>query len=337
MIPPLPPHTGARQRSPNIYAAWEILSDVAQDVRTALEGQGDVTRIHFHADRIMEEAIPILLAFEDLPEREQVPSSWLEKCSDYFGDLISRLSDAEMTAKGEYVPLYMSISETLITFRETSNVAVPELVKIVRTPGKRGRPRKVPNIEIVREAMAPGQLINVKELASTMKMHRNTLTPYLKNNNIDYKYSTMTDDELDTLVDAYRQEYPASGSRYVRGHLRALGHRIQEQRVRDSIKRVDPLGGVLRENKAIKRKKYKVARPDALWHMDGHHKLIRWAIVIHGIVDGYSRMVTAFHYGAPSKILICQNFTRLSLSKLARTTKRRLSSRFLKMRLKNMG
>jgi hypothetical protein len=29
-----------------------------------------------------------------------------------------------------------------------------------------------------------------------------------------------------------------------------------------------------------------------MWHLDGHHKLIRWGIVIHGFVDGYSRLVS---------------------------------------------
>jgi hypothetical protein len=37
---------------------------------------------------------------------------------------------------------------------------------------------------------------------------------------------------------------------------------------------------------------YRVPWINALWHIDGHHKLIRWGIVIHGGIDGYSRMVT---------------------------------------------
>ena len=28
--------------------------------------------------------------------------------------------------------------------------------------------------------------------------------------------------------------------------------------------------------------------PNSLWHIDGYHKLVRWRIVIHGGVDGYS-------------------------------------------------
>ena len=27
-------------------------------------------------------------------------------------------------------------------------------------------------------------------------------------------------------------------------------------------------------------------------HLDGHHKLIRWKLVIHGGIDGYSRLIT---------------------------------------------
>ncbi|KIJ99156.1 hypothetical protein K443DRAFT_62827, partial [Laccaria amethystina LaAM-08-1] len=40
---------------------------------------------------------------------------------------------------------------------------------------------------------------------------------------------------------------------------------------------------------AHKHKRYHVPRPNSLWHIDGHHKLIVWGIVIHGIADGYSR------------------------------------------------
>ena len=29
-----------------------------------------------------------------------------------------------------------------------------------------------------------------------------------------------------------------------------------------------------------------------MWHIDGHHKLIHWKIVVHGGIDGFSRMVT---------------------------------------------
>ncbi|KAI5987282.1 hypothetical protein EDD15DRAFT_2173867, partial [Pisolithus albus] len=39
------------------------------------------------------------------------------------------------------------------------------------------------------------------------------------------------------------------------------------------------------------RHKYHIKQPNALWHIDGHHKLIRWGIVIHGFIDGFCCMV----------------------------------------------
>ena len=30
-------------------------------------------------------------------------------------------------------------------------------------------------------------------------------------------------------------------------------------------------------------------------NIDGHHKLIRWRFVIHGAIDGYSRMIVYLH------------------------------------------
>lgn len=35
---------------------------------------------------------------------------------------------------------------------------------------------------------------------------------------------------------------------------------------------------------------YNVSRPLALRHVDGNHKLIRWRFVVHGCVDGYTRI-----------------------------------------------
>ena len=28
-----------------------------------------------------------------------------------------------------------------------------------------------------------------------------------------------------------------------------------------------------------------------MWHLDGYHKLIRWNIIVHGGIDGYSRLI----------------------------------------------
>ncbi|ESK81644.1 hypothetical protein Moror_3251 [Moniliophthora roreri MCA 2997] len=38
-----------------------------------------------------------------------------------------------------------------------------------------------------------------------------------------------------------------------------------------------------------------------MWHLDGHHKLIRWGIVIHGIIDGFCRTVVGLQASPNNK------------------------------------
>ena len=41
----------------------------------------------------------------------------------------------------------------------------------------------------------------------------------------------------------------------------------------------------------MRRQVYHVDGPNCVWHLDGNHKLIRWRLVIHGGIDGYSQMI----------------------------------------------
>ncbi|CAM4555710.1 unnamed protein product [Leuciscus chuanchicus] len=57
--------------------------------------------------------------------------------------------------------------------------------------------------------------------------------------------------------------------------------------------RTNPEGAARRAmSSRLRRRTYRVAGPNSLWHLDGNHKLIRWRIVIHGAIDGFSRLVT---------------------------------------------
>ena len=111
---------------------------------------------------------------------------------------------------------------------------------------------------------------------------------------INSGFNRISDDELDDLVQKYHQENLAGGRGYIIGHLRATHSlRIQRQHVIDSINHIDRLGQEMWPHVGKKRpaRTYTVPRPNALWHIDGHHKLIAWGIVIHGIADGYTRKV----------------------------------------------
>lgn len=73
------------------------------------------------------------------------------------------------------------------------------------------------------------------------------------------------------------------------GYLLSCGYRVQQHRIRQSLRRVDPHGCTLRQLQA--RRVYRVPGPRSLYHIDGNHKLIRWRFVIHGCIDGYSRRI----------------------------------------------
>ena len=85
-------------------------------------------------------------------------------------------------------------------------------------------------------------------------------------------YSTITDAELDAIV---CQQFYGWGNRQVYGRLVSLGVRVPHQRVRESQRRVDPEGSIMRRLNRVQRRRYSVPGPQHLWHMDGNHKLIR--------------------------------------------------------------
>eukprot|EP00112_Aurelia_sp_Birch-Aquarium-sp1_P003441 Seg1384.6 transcript_id=Seg1384.6/GoldUCD/mRNA.D3Y31 product="hypothetical protein" protein_id=Seg1384.6/GoldUCD/D3Y31 len=85
---------------------------------------------------------------------------------------------------------------------------------------------------------------------------------------------------------------PNIGQRRMLGALRARGYKVPQQRVRAAMWLLDPQGTALRWFGTIYRRKYYVPCPNALWHIDGCHKLIRWHFVIHACIDGLSRLIT---------------------------------------------
>ena len=88
-------------------------------------------------------------------------------------------------------------------------------------------------------------------------------------------YTQLSDQELDEIVSDIQTLFPTCGNRQMQGHLLSRGIRVQQGRVRDSQRRIDPSGSMLRRLRVINRRQYQVDGPLALWHIDGNHKLIR--------------------------------------------------------------
>ena len=92
-----------------------------------------------------------------------------------------------------------------------------------------------------------------------------------------YPGAQVSQAELDQNVLNVLTEFPNCGYKRMTGFLFNTGLRVQQDRIRESMRRVDPEGVLLRtlEMTVIHRRHYQVEGPLALWHIDGHHKLIR--------------------------------------------------------------
>ena len=105
------------------------------------------------------------------------------------------------------------------------------------------------------------------------------------------QWTDITDSDLDELVQEIKVDFPNSGESLLAGIISSRGYRISRQRLRDCIHRTDMLNTALRWGNLIQRRPYSVPGPNSLWHLDGNHRLIRWRMVIHGGIDGFSRAI----------------------------------------------
>ena len=89
------------------------------------------------------------------------------------------------------------------------------------------------------------------------------------------RYSVISNQELDRIVTLVQHQNPNCGYRMMQGYVSRLGHKVQQTRIREAMARTDPEGLVSRWCYLVHRRCYSVSSPNALWHIDGHHRLIR--------------------------------------------------------------
>jgi hypothetical protein len=82
--------------------------------------------------------------------------------------------------------------------------------------------------------------------------------------------SSITDEDLDLLLQRLRTHFRRAGIEMLDGLLRRLGHHIQRERIRASLLRIDPIRRVF-ERIHIRCRVHSVQGPNVLWHHDGQH------------------------------------------------------------------
>lgn len=146
--------------------------------------------------------------------------------------------------------------------------------------GNSGRPRVLISHEYVSELLNMG--LSVRCIANFVGVSRSTLQRRMNDWGFSVRnlYSDLTDDQLDILVSDIHSSNPHAGYRMMLGLLRAQGHRLQWQRVRASMHRVDTVGIVTRMSEllCVVRRTYSVPGPRSLMHIDTNHKLIRLVV-----------------------------------------------------------
>lgn len=151
----------------------------------------------------------------------------------------------------------------------------------------RGRGRPALDIHEYQLRFLLENFFTMKDIAGMFSCSTRTIQRRLRDFGIEpNRFSDITDAQLDEAVNEIVACLPACGIRSVQSRLRADGVLLQRERVRESLHRVDPVGLETRLRRSLHRRQYCVPTPNALWHIDGYHKLIRWRFVIHGGIDG---------------------------------------------------
>ena len=166
-------------------------------------------------------------------------------------------------------------------------INIPTVLIISGLPG---RPKVQVNIELYELMKDAGYTLD--EIALALGTSCTTLWRRLKESNLCVsKYSDISNFALDFIVQKYQERNPNCGQVMLQGYLSSIGVNVQRWRIRESISRIDIVRQQVRWHQQISRRRYYVPGANSLWHIDGHHSLIRWRLVIHGGVDGFSRMI----------------------------------------------
>lgn len=146
----------------------------------------------------------------------------------------------------------------------------------IQVTGRRGRPRFLISEDTLCYLLEHG--FNVPNISRMVGVSVSTIRRRMTELGIRISnmYSTISDNELDAKIREIKEYFPNHGSRMLQGQLNVQGIHVQRFRIRESLRRTDPFGCMLRWFNTIQRRAYSVPHSQWLWHIDGNHKLIRF-------------------------------------------------------------
>ncbi|KAJ8309952.1 hypothetical protein KUTeg_011817 [Tegillarca granosa] len=133
---------------------------------------------------------------------------------------------------------------------------------------------------------------DLKSAIRSIKEFKEALPPQMNSHKEpDIQHYDIGEEDLQELVVKYNRDHPNAGALEIQAYLKSKGHNVQRKRCREMLLRVDSAGTASRWSRTIQRRQYNVPTANFVWHVDTHHSLARWDIVVHGAIDGYSRLI----------------------------------------------
>lgn len=186
-----------------------------------------------------------------------------------------------LNAMSRQVAVSLPVLDAMRELHRLINVEKEKSKQYIKTvqfeQGPVGRPRMVISPEYIHSLLELN--LSIPCIAALLGVSRRTMHRRMAESDFSVRelYSTLTDEELDQCVRDIKSRQPHSGYRMMKALLQAQGLRVQYDRVRASLHRVDTIGVISRMNNlgCIVRRTYSVPSPQSLMHIDTNHKLIR--------------------------------------------------------------
>ena len=148
---------------------------------------------------------------------------------------------------------------------------------------RRGRPR----FEVPQEQIEYLRYLSFSWTSIALMLGVSRMTVYRRKREygISSANCSLTDSDLDACLRDIRRELPYSGEIIIMGRLRSMQYCIPRKRVRESLRRIDPLNTPLRWGRnRHTRRPYYVPGPNSLWHLGEFSTCL--PSIVHRILTG---------------------------------------------------